>query len=213
MMQSVVIAEDAQIVNDLLNLHHAGPAVIDLTYGHGRFWARLGMTEQTRVVTGIDLRHPRDLDTPRFPVGPRLRASLTALPFKDKTFDASTCDPPFLILSGSAGKMGQRYDSPGSYKALLDLMKIASTETHRILTNRGIAVIKTMDTTDGRRRRWFHADVQSIWEARGWRQDDLIVKIGMTNIRNPSWKYQTRSKSAHCYFLVFKKTLESTAKT
>lgn len=85
-------------------------------------------------------------------------------------------------------------------------MEVTAVETHTVLTNKGVAIIKTMDTTEGRHRRWFHRHVQQLWEANGWRQDDLIIKIGMTNMRDPESKNQTRSKSAHTYFQVFRKT-------
>ncbi|MEE8465916.1 MAG: class I SAM-dependent methyltransferase [Dehalococcoidia bacterium] len=205
MMQSVVIAEDAQIIQSLLALHRAGPRILDLTYGHGRFWAQVSNTVGTGIVTGIDVRHPRDLEIPRLPAEHRLQASSTALPFRPGCFDAAVCDPPFLIFSSSQGIMGKRFTSPRSYTALLNMMEVTAVETHTVLTPRGLVIIKTMDATDGRRRRWFHSDVQRLWESNGWRQDDLIVKIGVTNVRNPGWKYQARSKSAHTFFLVFRK--------
>ncbi|MEE8466764.1 MAG: hypothetical protein V3S68_09825 [Dehalococcoidia bacterium] len=206
MMQSVIIADDAEIIDRLLDLHQAGESVLDLTYGHGRFWARRPNDQQGRRITGIDQRHPRELENSADRYRPLIRATLSHLPFQRQSFHAIVCDPPFLIGSNGGGTIADRYTSPPTYQALLDLMANAATEARRVIRPHGVAIIKAMDTTDGRRRRWFHSDVKSLWEQHGWRQDDLIVKIGVTNMRNPGWTNQARSKAAHTFFLVFKTT-------
>ena len=109
MMQSVVIAEDAQIIASLLDLHHAGPNVLDLTYGHGRFWAKVDNAAQARTVLGIDTRPQSALETTESKAGPTIRASCTHLPFRPGTFDAATCDPPFLIHRGTQSTLVRKF--------------------------------------------------------------------------------------------------------
>lgn len=214
MLQSVMLDEDCTIIDRLLRLHDAGPRVLDVTYGHGRFWDHAPGTDRT--VLGMDIRHPADIgrqhpgrqiwEPPEHgePASVTLRASLEHLPFQTATFDAAIFDPPFLIDARGA-KMGERYTSPANYTTLLALLNAAAIELRRTIRAYGLVIIKAMDTTDGRRRRWLQIDIHNIWEANGWRQEDQVVKVGMTNLRNPDWHKQTRTKSAHCYFMVFKR--------
>ena len=55
-----------------------------------------------------------------------------------------------------------------------------------------------------RRRRWLHCDAKEIAESRRFYTDDLIVKVGVTNVRTTAWRRQDRSRSAHSYFMVFR---------
>jgi len=199
MIPSVYIGDDANLIQIILKMHSPGPRVLDATYGHGRFWEQ--QTPGTWRIVGTDTRWP---EHPPNPDHARIVANYTALPFKEGSFDAVICDPPFLTGGGAQGRMKLRYTAPANYKLLIDALNAAQSQFHQVLTPKGIVVVKTMDTIDGRRRRWLHIDLVNAW-ANTFRLKDMFVKVGTTNIRDPHWTNQNLSRAAHTFFLIFTK--------
>ena len=57
-MQSVFIGSNSELVTRILHLHRSGPRVLDVTFGHGRFWGRdslVGPGQENYRVVGLDL--------------------------------------------------------------------------------------------------------------------------------------------------------------
>ena len=209
MIQSVFIGSDAELISRILYLHRAGPDVLDVTYGHGRFWRpeRLAGpgTAQRRVV-GLDRRlATKDLDPSRR--GPQVRSlaagDFTSLPFAPKAFDVVVCDPPFLCKGSRDAPMKRRYSANRSYADLLLALDKALPEFLRVLRRGGIVLLKIMDLTEGRRRRWAHIDVANLWASR-LRLDDVVVKLSPQTMDSPAWTSQQRTRSSHAYFMVFR---------
>ena len=206
MIHSVYIGDDVDLLARILPLHDRGPGstILDATYGHGGFW-RSGRRETDHKVVGLDIRMAEGvLDLTRCPPNIGLVAGdYESLPFPAETFDAVIYDPPFLTRGGDNSLMKSRYGTFKSYDDLLISMATACVEFRRVLKPKGIVVVKAMDWTEGRRRRWMHIDVVNSWSPR-FRLDDLFVKVAVQNMRNAVWRHQDRSRAAHVYFLVFK---------
>ena len=115
------------------------------------------------------------------------RATWENLPFRDACFDVVICDPPFMAGGGEGFLHTQRYSSNGSYDALLVSLQRAIQEFSRVLRSKGIILLKIMDLTEGRRRRFAHIDIANLWDST-FRLDDLLVKIAVQPMDSPSWK-------------------------
>ena len=238
-MPSVWIGDDADLVGRILDLHRAGPRILDATYGHGGFWR--GRRADGREIVGVDLRGSEELNESRTSAtsartaarasggddlaSPALAADralsqdpaslppgvvevrqgdYTALPFGDHCFDAIMFDPPFLAHLSPGSIMQRRYMAFKTYDELTVSLGRAADEFLRVLRRRGgFVLVKAMDYTEGRRRRWVHIDLAHQWADR-FRLDDILIKVGVANPRTTRWQRQQRSKSAHTYFMVFR---------
>lgn len=208
MIPSVYIGPDSILVQQILDLHAPGPRVLDVTYGHGRFWATHLYPNGRHTpyqVTGLDVRVGTGALRPTSPpaLAHLVRGTWERLPFTPRSFDVVICDPPFIARGGVSSIMAARYDSFRSYQALILSLARAAHEFARVLGKQGIVVLKAMDLTSGRRRRWTHHDIQNAW-APLFRLDDLFIKVATQPIESPTWKTQQRSRAAHTYFMVFR---------
>ena len=216
MIQSVYIGDDAELVPLILDLHHAGPLVLDATWGHGGFWRTTNPdAPNSRELVALDRRMATDEISPagsanRRPRGQRapsapsfIAGDFTRLPFRSGTFNAIVFDPPFLTRGGDQALMKRRYGSFDTYEDLMAAITRARDEFHRVLRIDGVIVFKIQDFTEGRIRKWSHIDAANIW-TKVFRLDDLIVKVATTNLRTTAIRQQQRSKSAHTFFMVFR---------
>lgn len=209
MIQSVYIGDDANLIQILLDLHSRGPGtkILDATFGHGGFWRGTESLTAGREIIGLDMRMATgELTTLAGSRG--FERTLVAgdyhnLPFGRNTFDVVLFDPPFLTGGGENQRMKKWYTTFDSYEDLMISLQRARDEFARVLKPKGFVIMKSMDWTEGSRRRWMHIDAVNLW-AGPFRLDDLIVKVAAQNMRNPGWKRQERSRAAHVYFLVFR---------
>ena len=211
MYQSVVLGDDPENIADILDLKEAGPLVLDATYGHGGFWRNGPIRLEQRCVIGLDKRAGSGELNEELP--PAVRALVAGdfeqMPFADNTFDAVIFDPPFMTRPGSGSKMNQRYEAYATYDDLLRSLAAAGAEVRRVLKPDGVAIVKCMDWVESRTVwRWLHIDIKDAWESLpvgALRLNGIIVKVRVTNLRNPSrLKRQNNPKAAHSYYLVFK---------
>ena len=172
MIQSVFIGSDSEMIARILTLHNAGSEILDATFGHGGFWRwEVPIASETLNLTAIDRRMGCQ-DLTRRKASPGIlrhfaRADWTALPFRDRSFDVVICDPPFMSRAGSKSVMNRRYTSNESYQDLLLSLQRALGEFDRVLKRGGFVVLKMMDLTEGRRRRFAHIDIANLlWAGR-----------------------------------------------
>lgn len=208
MIQSVYIGDDANLVEIILSLHAPGGKpmrVLDATFGHGGFWRGRPRERIIDEIVGLDRRLlTDDLSLARSgAIETLIAGDYENLPFGHNTFDVVLFDPPFLTRGGKDSVMTQRYTAFETYEHLKLSLERARDEFAWILKPKGFVVVKCMDWTEGRRRRWMHIDLVNLWITR-YRLDDLIVKVATQNMRNPGWTHQDRSKAAHVYFMVFR---------
>lgn len=212
MIIDVHVGDDADLIQKILAMHgpknrHPGEPcrVLDMTYGKGRFWEKNSLQRDNRwTVYGLDERNltPTTPD----PTHHRVTARWSALPFAAKTMDVIVIDPPFLVHAAGTSIIKQRYTSPANYPKLLASLEAAAPEARRVMTDSGVIIAKTMDTIDGRQRRWLHHDIKDLWEPDLYLIDNF-VSIAHSNIRDPHWTNQRRSRAAHCNFMIFAKRL------
>ena len=203
MIQSVYIGDDAELIPLVLDLHRAGPLVLDATWGHGGFWRTTNPdAPNSRELIALDRRMATGEISPAGSAS-FVAGDFTRLPFRDGIFNAILFDPPFLTRGGDQALMKRRYGSFDTYEDLIAAITRARDEFHRVLRIDGVIVFKIQDFPEGRIRKWSHIDAANIW-TKVFRLDDLIVKVATTNLRTTAIRQQQRSKSAHTFFMVFR---------
>lgn len=123
----------ASAMKDILKLHFPTGSIVDVNYGLGVFYSKVGRDR----VTGVDIRPTADVI-----------ADARDLPFENDSFDIAVCDPPYK--RGDGLKYESRYGKApktetqvtGSYFEMIpECVRVAK---------KGM-VIKTQDGTDGHR--------------------------------------------------------------
>lgn len=225
MYHSVNFDDDHEAMVKILDLHGSGDLLLDATFGHGGFWRNGTRGHRTGYqVVGLDrnvdqlvrlrsdllakadaatrnARAIRDLAAGTF--SSIVGGNYERTPFPDRIFNAIVFDPPFFARSGPKGIMGQRFGTFPTYADILISLQRAKNEFVRLLRPKGIVVAKAQDYTEGRQRRNLHVDLVNSW-APDLRLDDLMVCVGKSSVRNPAWHSQSRFRSSHTYFMIFK---------
>ena len=211
MIHSIFIGTDLETVARLLTLHRAGHEILDVTFGNGRFWAT--HTEQSigRDIVGLDLRMGDELTGRRDLTRAQVKGTWESLPFQRHSFDVVVCDPPFTARGGLKWIHEQRYTSNQSYRALIVSLERAALEFARVLRPDGLVLIKLMDITEGRRRRFAHIDVTNAWDP-SFRLDDILIKVAPQAAESSTWKHQSRTRASHSYFMLFRRRRSTTGR-
>lgn len=169
---------------------------LDCTYSKGVFYKNLPELEP---LLKSDL-NPQTPDT--------IEANANNLPFADNSIRSIVYDPPFVFginppESENKSVIRKRFSSYKSMKHLFADYKRSIRQFARILTPRGVLVVKCQDVTDVKQ---YLTHVEIILQASmvGLACEDLfVVKYRNTPMIAPHWKKQHHARKNHFYFLVF----------
>ncbi len=172
----------------------AGRFCADVTFGGGGIWKNLPAPEH------------------KFDKAPRMagveQALFSDLPLADCSLQSLMIDPPFLDHTGKTpGKHQEKYGAYESPAQLISSYQGAIREAFRVLQGGGVFVFKCQDQVYGRQYKPYHiiAVFNPAVEA-GFVPLDTFVLCDRS--RATSYRGEQRhSRSAHCYFMVFRKPI------
>jgi hypothetical protein len=201
------MGDNSGIFAQILSLHVPdGSTVADVTYGKGVFWNAVDLSKYhllpSDLKTGIDCR---------------------TLPYESGTIDCVVLDPPYMeglfrsddsfAGNGSHGAFKDSYSNgsrPDDIKskwhdAVLELYVKAAIEAKRVLSDKGVMIVKCQDEVSAGIQRMTHVEIILNYMRLGFYAKDLFVltrenKPGVTRIIK-----QLHARKNHSYFLIFQK--------
>ena len=198
---------NSEMFAHILGLHlPKGATVADVTYGKGVFWKNIAagdyILKPSDLKSGVDCRH---------------------LPYSNETIDCVVLDPPYMeglfrqdesfAGSGTHDAFRDHYSNglrPDKlerkwHDAVLELYVQAAVEAIRVMTPKGLLIVKCQDEVSAGVQRLTHVEIIMNCLGLGLYCKDLFVltrtnKPGVSRI-----KKQLHSRKNHSYFLVFQK--------
>jgi hypothetical protein len=197
-IQSVSYDQD-YIIKSIMELCGIRWFDADLTYGNGGFWKNL-----PEPLFKFDL-DPQTHDTQM--------ASSVNVPMNDGSLESVMFDPPFLtyIKSGREHNsvMGKRFSGYWRYEELEEHYRGTISEAHRLLSKKGIFVIKCQDIIHNHKMHCTHANIIK-WSEGLFRLKDLFILAAKTRMPIPQTegakkKVQKHARIHHSYFMVMER--------
>lgn len=193
--------DQGEILRSILDLNGLDRFDADITYGNGCFY--------------------KDLPEPLFrsDIDPQVEGVMTAssdnLPFEDNSLGSVVFDPPFLTYIRAARQgngdmvMANRFGGYWRYDELENHYKATLSECARVLSKKGILVIKCQDIIHNHRHHPTHINIIN-WMGKSFRLKDLFVLI--SNHRMPikskegeAKRVQKHARIFHSYFMVLER--------
>jgi tRNA G10 N-methylase Trm11 len=197
-IQSISYDQD-YIIKSIMELCGIERFDADLTYGNGGFWKNL-----PQPIFRFDI-DPQDFRTHL--------ATSTDVPLDDEAVESIMFDPPFLTYI-KAGRehnsvMGKRFSGYWRYDELEEHYRGTIKEAHRLLSNKGVFVVKCQDIIHNHKMHATHINVVN-WAAGMFRLKDLFVlaakhRMPMPESTTENKRKQKHARVHHSYFLVLEK--------
>lgn len=174
---------------------------VDMTYGNGGFWKTLPAPHM------------------KFDIDPQvdgvIEASSISLPLPPFSVKSVIFDPPFLtyVRSGRSGNgdmaMAKRFGGYWSYSELEEHYRGSIDEAYRVLSEKGIFVIKCQDIIHNHRMHCTHLNIIE-WCKEKFRLRDLFILTAKNRMPIPPQegaapKIQKHARIHHSYFMVLEK--------
>ena len=210
-MFSAYVRNNEEIFPLILSLYvPIGSEIADVTYGKGVFWKKVNPSDYnlhfTDIKTGVDCRN---------------------LPYENCSMDCVVIDPPYmegfyrrnsdhLAGNGTFSSFREAYsdgsiyeqkkDTPKYHDAVLDMYYSAGCEAVRVLTSKGIMIVKCQDEVSANKQHLTHVEIINEYTKHGLTIEDLFVMIRNNRPSISTLKKQVHARKNHSYFLVFRKT-------
>ena len=193
-----VYYDQVDIIKSIMHLCNMDKFCADVTYGNGQFYKQIEKPT-----------HRFDLDENL----PDLTASCSSdrLPLDDSSIKSMMFDPPFLTYVRSAREgngnmvMAKRFAGYWRYDELEAHYKATINEAHRVLSKKGVMVVKCQDIIHNHKMHCTHANVIN-WAQGMFRLKDLFILPAKHRMPSPNRKgTQKHARVFHSYFLVLEK--------
>jgi hypothetical protein len=199
-IQSVTLADDAQILETLIPMHSPveSPYIVDCTFSDGVMWNGCGYQPDWK----IDIRELPGVDA---------IDDFTKLETVSSA-DVLVFDPPHLpnaagsknssklwehrygITGDGAGREGDNVS--GMFAPFL-------LTARRVLTKNGVVLAKIADLTHNHRYQWQHIDFVTTAAQLGLTPCDMLIKWGNSgNIKSSKWVNSYHIRKTHSFWLV-----------
>ncbi len=206
---SAHVGTNADVFPYVLRLHvTTGAKIADVTYGKGVFWRNVN-------IDTYDL-HPSDIAD---------EIDCRSLPYEDGSFDCVVFDPPYMegfFRKGNTTKAGagthnafrDHYsngdEAPKSntrkwHAAVLQLYEEGGRESHRVLRDHGVLIVKCQDEVSANRQNLTHVEVINAYARIGFFCKDLFIVVRPNRPGVSRLLKQVHARKNHSYFLVFVK--------
>jgi len=177
-----------------------GAVVIDATWGHGGFWHR---TDRSRFrLLGMDLLDP----------GAALKADFRRMPFRDKSADVVTFDPPYVPVTSAMKRdihatyrNEQAPDLGEHHYDVMALYRAGMSEALRVLRPGGTCWVKCQDMTTGRQQHWSVVILHGMALELGYRAQDMFVLVNPQPPGRRTAERQYHARRNHSYLWIFRK--------
>lgn len=186
-----------EILLSIISLYNNNePIECDLTYSKGVFWKKIQSPKFKFDKSPID-KNVRPLsETEKLP---------------DNSFSSIIFDLPFLVKDEKSAKsslVSQRFDSFRSVDELFHVNSEMLALSYRLLKDKGLLVIKTMDIYHNGRQYWVSDYVITKAVETGFVLIDKFILVSQSKLLSPSGRVQHCARKWHSYFLVLRKRLE-----
>lgn len=197
-MISSISYDNAEILKNIMKLHNNDqPFEADVTYSKGNFYKNTGVPQPKYKFDLI----PQTPDT--------VEASSTCLPLSNEFLTSIMFDPPFVIGGGKTVKDSSKTMTRfGRFRSPVELWTYYNQslkEFGRVLTDKGLLVVKCQDTIESRKQHLSHIYIVNSAIQHGFYPLDLFVLLAKNRLIDTRWKNQEHARKYHCYFLVFRK--------
>lgn len=193
-----VYTDQQEILTAIMTLCGIQKFDVDLTYGNGGFWKN------------------RELPVNRFDLDDSL-SGLTAIcssantPLVDSSVKSVMFDPPFLtyVRANRTGNgemvMAKRFAGYWRYDELEKHYRTTAIEVARIISKKGVFVVKCQDIIHNHRMHCTHVNMIN-WVAPYFRLKDLFILNATHRMPSPNRAgTQKHARIFHSYFLVFER--------
>lgn len=198
------VGDNAELFPRILQLHvKDGAKIADVTYGKGAFWKKVDLDRYellaSDIKTGTDCR---------------------SLPYESSSIDCVVLDPPYMeglyrdddsiAGNGTHSAFQDHYSNserPDGIKskwhdAVVEMYVRAGVEAKRVLTSKGIFIVKCQDEVSAGVQRLTHVELILNYALMGYYTKDLFVitrsnKPGVSRVKS-----QLHARKNHSYFLV-----------
>ncbi len=131
-----------------------GDRIADVTYGTGRFWRRIDLSQ-------FDFHASDLLTVPEHPYDFR------CLPYRSNDFDVHVIDPPYMHHPAKTRRHNTDYKNAEttfgySHVDIIKLYRDGMTEGYRILKPGGLMLVKCKDEVEAGKQRMSHVEIHDI---------------------------------------------------
>lgn len=199
MLIKSVSDDQTEIIKSIMSLCGIERFNVDMTYANGAFWKNL-----PDPILKFDI-DPQTPDT--------TYADSTSLPLPPFCINSVMFDPPFLTYVRNGRDhdsiMSKRFGGYWKYDELEAHYSKTITEAHRVLSDKGIFVIKCQDIIHNHRMYCTHLNVMK-WATDLFRLRDLFILTAKHRMPIPPTeghkpKVQKHARIHHSYFMVLEK--------
>lgn len=171
--------------------------ILDVTYGHGKFWLGEQLENRLRAWNGLTV-YGTDLDPARALTAV---ADFQHLPFRDGKVDLIVFDPPFHTDMGHAtpSVMGARFGTFATIPDLQEAVQAGCREAWRVARLGVIAKVQD----------YIHAS-RAVWISDWLRGElgepyDVVHQVRKHKITSPMWTRQLSAWRNHATYWAFRK--------
>jgi len=144
----------------------------------------------------------------KYPLSNEVQSLDEAYKLEDGRFDSIVLDLPFLVkdIKGAATSMvSQRFNSFRTVDELYQTNETMMKLAFRLLSSKGLLIMKTMDVNANGKQYWIGNNVQNIAYEIGFELVDTFILLSRTKILSTKGTQQHCARKWHSYFFVFRK--------
>lgn len=144
----------------------------------------------------------------KFPSSDEVKSLDEANKLNNEIFESIVIDLPFLVKSGKGTENSivcQRFNYFHTIEELHQTNEEMMRLAFRLLSSKGILIMKTMDVNTNGKQYWIGNFVQNLACQIGFELIDTFILISRTKLLSPSGIQQHCARKWHSYFFVFKK--------
>ena len=166
----------------------------DLTYAKGGFFKHLIKKPQYKFDKYPQSDKVEYLDEARDKVKP-------------ESLNSVVIDLPYIIRNSSSDSsiIGQRYNSFKDIGELEDAYEKTMSLAKDLLKRGGVLIVKTQDTSHGKKQVWVHQIVERLAEQYNYSIEDLFIYTGSHPMAQSNYSVAGHARKYHSYFYVLRK--------
>ena len=182
-----------EILKGILKLYiKKGRFDCDLTFSKGVFYKNIPKPQY--IFDKYPLSNVQSLDV--------------AFKLEDGSFDSIVLDLPFLVKDGKGADTSivcQRFNHYRTIEELYQTNESMMKLAFRLLSSKGLLIMKTMDVNANGKQYWIGNYVQNIAREIGFELVDTFILLSRTKILATKGTQQHCARKWHSYFFVFRK--------